>query len=547
MKKNITAIIIILLISLVYLISCSQNQSSGTTGATTGNNTTTVAASSTQTTSTETNSSNESVKPEESVSNADLTSEPLPMRWILPGNARNDDEMVEEALYKSLLEDGLNIQPKFTYYGWDVWEQKTNVTLAAGDPFEMIHTMDNGSPSTTVLLSKRAIIPLNELLDKYGQTMRSMFSQDVWEQATINGDIMAIPAPWIDMKVENYFSMRQDKLDKYNIALPQTLDEILEACKIIAEGERDETGVEWYFNIRNTGNVGLFRPLQRGIDGWPFSIFDMMAVVYEDGSVASYLESPQFKQWCDFILKANSEGFIYPDLLSMDSGSVGDPTSRGNFLVNDRNFTGQERLRQQYDPEAVIINFILDESKPQIRFSVYPNCNTVLASSPNPESAVQFMDWLYSDQANMDLLILGIEGTHWIDEGERVYSVPEYNINGDSIRNEYQFAFWMTGWASYNRFDIMSDWKLSAEIEYTFDNSVGSFITSGFIFSPENVAAEYANCQSVISTYIIPIMLGFQDYDEGFTSALQRMNDAGLDKVLEEFNTQFEEFLATKK
>ena len=56
---------------------------------------------------------------------------------------------------------------------------------------------------------------LNDLLEEYGQDMLALFDEASWQQATINGNIMAIPAPWIDMKVENYMCMRQDMLDKY--------------------------------------------------------------------------------------------------------------------------------------------------------------------------------------------------------------------------------------------------------------------------------------------------------------------------------------------
>lgn len=471
--------------------------------------------------------------------------EPLPMRWILPGTAKFDVDMVEDALHEALLADGLNIKPDFIYYNWDVWEQKTNVMFAAGDEFEMIHTMDNGSPSTATLLSKNAIIPLNDLLNEYGQTMLELFPDAVWEQATHDGQIMAIPAPWIDMGVENYFAMRQDMLDKYGLELPNTLDELYDVCVAIQQGELAETGLNWYLSIRAQGNVGLYTPLQRGIDGYPFENIEMMGIIYEDGTVASYLESDQFKQWCDFTYRMNQAGLVYPDLLSMDTGSYNEPTERGNFVASDRNFSSEHTLRQ-YDPNVSLVNLYLNKEVDKYRFTAYPNCNTVSATSPHPEVAVQFMNWLYSSQDHMDLLTLGIEGVHWNSEGERTYSLTDYNIDGTTLQSQYSFGNWMTGWAPYQRFNIDSNWELSAELEYTFSEDTKTFISSGFVFSPSNVAAEYANCQAVITTYINPILLGFQTYEESMPAALQRMKDAGLDKVVEEIQTQFAAFLASK-
>ena len=473
--------------------------------------------------------------------------EALPMRWLIPGEEPYDVDMVEEALEEMMREDGLNIDLDFMFFNWDVWDQKVNVMLASGDEFELINTLDNGSPSTTSLMSKNAIIPLNDLLEEYGQDMLALFDEASWQQATINGNIMAIPAPWIDMKVENYMCMRQDMLDKYGLDLPNTLDELLAACETIYNGELEETGTPWYIALRAEGNVGLFTPLQRGIDGYPFKIVDLMVILFEDGSAESYLESDHFKQWCEFAYEANQKGMIFPDLLSMNTGSVGEPTERGNFLASDRNFTGERTIRANYDENARLVNFYLNREEPTVRFSAYPNCNTVSATSPHPEAAIMFLNWLYSDAFHMQTLLYGIEGTHWIDEGGREMSYTEYNTNEEG-NGGYQYAFpssWIN-YAPYLRFEKGTDYEGSATIEYSYDESTKTSLNSGFMYAPDKAAAEYANCKSVITTYINPILLGFQSYDEAFPAALQRMKDAGLDKVIEEIIEQHEAFLANK-
>lgn len=470
--------------------------------------------------------------------------EALPVRWLLPGTEPYDMPVVEEALEAAMREDGLNLDLQFMFYGWDIWDQKVNVMLASGDEFEIINTMDNGSPSTTSLLSKNAIVPLDDLLAEYGQDMLEMFDEACWSQATIDGKIMAIPAPWIDMTVENYLCMRQDMLDKYNLEQPDTLDEVYEVCKTIYDGEMAETGTAWYMALRAEGNVGLFLPMQRAIDGYPFKIVDMMAIIQEDGSVESYLESDQFKQWCEFAYKSNQAGMIYQDLLSMDTGSVGEPTERGNFLISDRQFTGEATVRANYDENARFVNFYLDQESPRVRFSAYPNCNTISATSPNPEAGVMFLNWLYSDAAHMQLLLYGVEGTHWIDEGGRELSYPEYNVDPSNGSGGYQYAFgnWQVNYADYTRFQKGSGYELSAEVEYSYDDECLTASSAGFMYNPDQAAAEYANCKAVITTYINPILLGFQSYDEAFPSAIQRMKDAGVDKVIAEIAEQYAAF-----
>ena len=50
-----------------------------------------------------------------------------------------------------------------------------------------------------------------------------------------------------------------------------------------------------------------------------------------------------------------------------------------------------------------------------------------------------------------------------------------------------------------------------------------------------------------MSAVIYPIKFGIQDYDTYFPAALQRMKDAGLDKVVDEYRAQFEAWQAANK
>ena len=53
---------------------------------------------------------------------------------------------------------------------------------------------------------------------------------------------------------------------------------------------------------------------------------------------------------------------------------------------------------------------------------------------------------------------------------------------------------------------------------------------------------EYAQLQAIEAEYLLPIALGFQDYDENIAGAIDKLKQAGIDEVLSEAQRQFDEF-----
>ena len=91
---------------------------------------------------------------------------------------------------------------------------------------------------------------------------------------------------------------------------------------------------------------------------------------------------------------------------------------------------------------------------------------------------------------------------------------------------------------TYQKFiDIMGVEKPDAE------NS----IVLNFVFDPAKVAAEYANCLAEVEARVYPIKLGIISMEEGYEDALAKLKAAGIDKVVEEYQRQLDEYLAAQE
>ena len=60
------------------------------------------------------------------------------------------------------------------------------------------------------------------------------------------------------------------------------------------------------------------------------------------------------------------------------------------------------------------------------------------------------------------------------------------------------------------------------------------------------VQTEYAQMQAVEQEYFYPITNGLVDYDEAIDEALKKLDEAGIDRFLEEYQKQYNDFFAGK-
>lgn len=60
------------------------------------------------------------------------------------------------------------------------------------------------------------------------------------------------------------------------------------------------------------------------------------------------------------------------------------------------------------------------------------------------------------------------------------------------------------------------------------------------------VETEYAQMQAVEQEYLAPITAGVVDYESNIDTALQKLDEAGIDRFIEEYQNQYTEFLNNK-
>jgi len=461
--------------------------------------------------------------------------EKLPVRYLLPGTAPEDLATVVDAINAKLAADGLNLTYEPMYIPWDVWDQKTNLMMSTGDPFELIAIMHD-LKGPTVLAGNGAIIPIDELLARHGADLTKAIPDWIWESSKINGKISYVPNFWLDSSFsDGMLTMRTDLLEANGLTPPKSPEELLHVAETVQKNWPEENKNVY---IRMLEEPAYF--LHRTYDTYPFTVVDNMIYVDQEGNVKSWFETEEFKKDVQFMNEAYARGLIMKDLLTTPLEVINKEEEAGRVLFRPGDVGIGTAVLENSPNAKGDIYYLAD--KPKFRPYAVRNSNGVSATSPHPEAAVQFLNWAYGSRENMDLVQHGIEGVHWKETGE---FTKDYAATTETGAPAYELAYWLLGHVNMNRYPTTTDPGM-LERRTTIDESAINSVTIGFAFDPTPVATEYANAIAELKTSIYPLMYGIVDYDQGFSQAIANMKAAGLDRVVEEYARQFAEWRSSR-
>lgn len=458
------------------------------------------------------------------------------VRWVMPGNEPDEMPKVEEALNQKLEAEGKNFRIHIERIPWDAWEQRSNLMINTGEDFGLLHIMsDQGT-----VMGKGVLIDLKDMLENYPD-LKAKFTDAQWAEVTNKqGEIVAVPAAWQVFQPLGELSIRTDVLARLGIDLPQTPEDVLNAAVAMKASVEEETGVKTYYWTQSTNYPAEW--LERTYDTYPFYVdrVNNLWKVDQDGTVTSWFESEEFKKDAAFFRKMNQMGLISPDLLTKNE--VWDVQNKGTVILGDcYNYGTRQALRDAGFPDADMAFYYLGDAERVLPLTV-GNMNGIPKSCSNPEAALAFLDWFYSDAANVQLLVYGIEGVHY----NRIEGTENrVEFTKDAIGSQlYYFDNWEVGFYPYNLFSETEPDESIAKS--TTPLAEGTYVVSpvaGFIFDESNVMTEMANLRTEVAASMYPIKYGFVDYDEAFDTAIANLKAAGLDKVIAEYQRQLNDFL----
>lgn len=479
---------------------------------------------------------NESGQAAPSAAEGEATEETTQATLILYGEASERMTQFMQNEFRQKVLDEINVDVTVQYLPWTEYAGgKTELMLSTGEKF--VTYTDTAFMQKCI--SKGYYADLTDAAEKYaGDLKKNCGGDEAFRTWTVDGKLYALPFGNKPNAGENFVVLaRQDILEEVGMSELASVEDVEKFYALAKEKYPEAVGFcACDLNILNAAipsEVNVYRP---------------NAFIYTDGNkpedstVWSYYESEEYKQACEIVRRWNQMGIIPSYELSNPSQSA---TEFNNGLclmrggANERVFEFGDIVRKAV-PDAILKNYYLGDKtkKPMMTRGSYCTAFAVSANVEGKEleGYVKLINLLQSSQEMVDFMVYGVEGTDYTlnDDGTINY------INTDTL-----FDTWLPANVNFKRYPSYATDDMVKDYE-NWDDGCISQKDIGFSFDMTPVSAEYAQLQAVESEYIAPISAGFVDYDSAIDEAVKKLKEAGIDKFVEEYQRQFNEFMESR-
>jgi putative aldouronate transport system substrate-binding protein len=443
-------------------------------------------------------------------------SDVVTLKWYTIGAEPKDLQLVEDEANKYLEEKiGVNIDMNFIDYG--EYSQKLGVIINSGEAYDLAFTC-SWAGDYLGNARKGAFLDLTPYLDNIGSEMKEAIDDRFWSGAEVDGGIYAVPNQK-EICTAPMWVFTKEYVDKYNIPYTElhSLEDLEPWLKLIKENEPDVTPL---YITKGFSAPQYFEQL-----------VDPVGIEYEDDSlvVKNMFETDKMKSTLETLRKYYQTGYI-----NADSATAQDDKSVKRFVTKGDGQPYAEVLWSKDLKYDVVASQITD--------SYITNASTtgsmiaVSKNSKNPDKAVEFLNLLNTDEYIRNLLNYGIEGTHY-------ESVNDKQIKLTDKASDYSVGYYTLGNLFITKvLDNEPETKWDEFQE--FNDAAKESAVLGFKFDTSKVTNEIAAINNVLEEFKSTIYSGSVDVDEYLDKLNKKLKDQGIDRVIEEMQTQLDAWLA---
>lgn len=486
---------------------------------------------------------------------ADL--DPVTLRIWFHGSTVSPDASakVMESV-NAYLQDKINVTLEPIWGTWGDFDTATVTALAGGDDVDIYFTCNWSANEYNSYARDGYWVKLDDLLPTYGADLLTTIPDGIWECARTNGydgmGVYAVPA-LKDTATQNCWDLNGTLLAE----LGYDVDAFVESASMnpdfyysdefeeALQKAKDYKGGDFYPLV---GEPVVFERIGTGtaivtgdLNNAPVLsyYYDVEHPSKDIGSkIVCKYATPEFKKFAERTYYLSQKGFISPQTQNVDTANNYREACAltGDYLISSQSYAFGCELDYSR-ARGIDVRMIPTDAPYMDATSGQGAMMAISATSKNPERALMFLNLLNTDPELMTMLNYGVEGYTYnknadgtitfIDEVRATYS-PWTNGMGN-VRQlpptaEQGADFW-------DRFSAYYD---SAEVL-----PYGSFILDTSELS--NEATALAN---VYGQYGFQLMGGATNPDTVLPEFLTKLEEAGIQKLLDAANEQLTAFLA---
>ena len=462
----------------------------------------------------------------------------LNIYWI--GNQDNEEIRtgVEEAINK-YIEPLINAKVSFHIINWDDWTDQALKPLLDGEKIDLIFTADWRDYVQEITAG--ALSPLNDQLEQNGKEILDSLPETFLEGVKYKGVIYGVPTnKELCVPCGIIVNKTAAKLigwdpDKDPVATTEELEPYL------AKYREKFPGRYPYLMENGRWSDEPWCPDWIGIEG---NAVAMKMAKDEDGefdeTIYNIYETREQEDHIRLMYKWAQAGYIAPDAPTYNYNKI---FGTGDFLVFTQPLKGNniktgEMLAANKDKD--LPDFECTEIIMQSKYVVTTQTGGSMFAIPkackHKDVAMKYLNLMHSDPKLVNLMLFGKEGVNYKKVNDQQVDLIEdanwYGLHGGA---------WTVGNTKLQYVLTTEDPEKNALLQSFADDAVAT-ASLGFRFIKDKVMEEVEAVRAVYKELGLPLMCGSvnpDDQEKGIEAFRKALKDAGIDKIIEEAETQY--------
>lgn len=431
------------------------------------------------------------------------------------------------------------------------------LAFASGQQVDIISTY--GSGGFVSHAQNEEIIPIDDLLAEYPEATAEL---PTWllDLGKMDGKTYVIPN-YQQAASQNVFIFPKDYLDMtdysvediHNLMVNKTPESIKDFLTTFVDQVRAGTGLDTKYAPYNPFETYFWMGpsnVELSISGRGYLYWNTDTQALEFSMTNETME-----QVYKMAAELREEGYLLPDSSADISNFAGPNMKNTESLAFCNNWDVaapdeyNDRYSKMYGFETEVL---VTDAVTYIPSSWAAEGLGISATCENPEAAMAVITLLenskYADFYNT--LMYGLEGVHYTDNGDGTVTTLEFDAASGG--GDCSYSYWR--WVGGNSFNLKCNQAMSQKtldfIENDLHNGENTVYSPlmGFQFDRTSFETELSQVASVISEYDMGFYYGdyLENTEAKFAEFKEKLETAGLSKILEEANRQAAEYISSK-
>jgi putative aldouronate transport system substrate-binding protein len=454
------------------------------------------------------------------------------------------------------LQEKINVTLEPIWGTWGDFDTATVTALAGGDDVDIYFTCNWSANEYNSYARDGYWVKLDDMLPTYGADLLTTIPDGIWECAKTNGydgmGVYAVPA-LKDTATQNCWDLNGTLLAE----LGYNVDEFVEFASMnpdfyysdefeeVLQKAKDAKGGDFYPLV---GEPVVFERIATGtaiitgdLNGAPVLsyYYDVEHPATDIGSkIVCKYATPEFKKFAERTYYLSQKGFISPQTQNVDTANNYREAcaSTGDYLISSQSYAFGCELDYSR-ARGIDVRMIPTDAPYMDATSGQGAMMAISATSKNPERALMFLNLLNTDPELMTMLNYGTEGYTYNKNADGTISFI------DEVRATY--SPWTNGMGNVRQLPPTAEQGVDFWERFSaYYDSAEVLPYGSFILDTSELSNEATALANVYGQYGFQLMGGATNPDTVLPEFLAKLEEAGIQKLLDAANDQLSAFLA---